>query len=80
MTPVKINQHSHKFIRPDNWDEEAHGPCGDLYVRVEEGVCESAWRPSRAELKALQEGHAVILRVYGRQPPVALYVEPATDP
>lgn len=83
MTPVKINGQNVNFTPPEGWEEERHGPCGDLGVRMlrseDQLICESAWRPSEAELQSLQEGHAVILRIYGRQPAVALYVEPVNS-
>jgi hypothetical protein len=77
MTPTEIPHFNLRCVAPEGWNELRDGPCEALPVRVSnEGYCESAWLPSPAELKALEEGHAVILRVYGRQPPVAVYVEP----
>lgn len=66
---------------PQDWDKAKYGPCDHLQVRTFEdnslagGYCESAWKPSAAELQALNEGANVILRVYSAQVPVALYVE-----
>lgn len=62
---------------PPNWDLEI-GKCVSLPVRISfaDGyvISESAWEPDPLEFKALNAGGSIILRVYGGQPPVALYV------
>lgn len=66
---------------PAGWNEDRDGPCGALPVRVTRtpqntvNHCESAWMPDALDLQALNAGHAVILRVYGGQPAVAVYVD-----
>jgi hypothetical protein len=72
---------------PRDWNPEIHGECGALPIRVHPSEAldgsvpveyvESAWRPDAADLSALLYGGHVVLRVFGWQPPVALYVEPA---
>ncbi len=63
-----------------------HGACGALATRVTPyapGIvcCESAWEPTPQELRDLNAGGQVVLRVIGWQVPVALYVEPPpSDP
>lgn len=60
--------------------DQAVLPIGALPVtrHVEDGhvVQTSFWRPNAAELKALAEGHLVVLQVYGEgHPPVWVGVE-----
>ena len=68
---------------PANWKLEEDGDCGYLAVREHgnprrgKGWCESAWEITPDDLERLQKGSSLILRVYGWQPPVALYVDPA---
>ena len=67
---------------PADWDpKKAGADCVALPIRVDwDGPnarwCESAWEPTPMELEQLNAGGQVILRVWGWQPPVALYVEP----
>ncbi len=71
---------------PPDWDRARDGNCRSLPIRTEPADalqlgcavkwCESAWEPSPQELTWLHHGGQVVLRVYGMQPPVALYVEP----
>lgn len=68
---------------PPGWQPEKSGECGALPIRVtmhKDGTlayCESAWQPTPDELRLLNEGGNVILRVCCWQVPVALYVAPA---
>ena len=66
---------------PMNWDPARDGQCDALPVRVlphgGSFICESAWEFTPHELEMLNAGGQLVLRVYGGQPPVALYVEPA---
>lgn len=69
---------------PANWTPEKHGQCGVLPIRVtrdpETGqpvFCESAWELTPKEIAALVMGGQIVLRVYGWQCPVAMYVEAA---
>ena len=65
---------------PANWDADRDGPCGALPIReigdarAGRGFVESAWRPTLEEMTLLNAGRPVVLRVYGWQPPVAVYV------
>ncbi len=71
---------------PPGWNPERDGDCGALPIRVFPRSAldgkhplqyvESAWEPTPAELEQLNAGGQVILRVWGWQVPVALYVEP----
>ncbi len=73
---------------PAAWDPARDGGCGALPIRYfprnakldgsgpQIRWCESAWEPTPKELDMLSAGGSVVLRVWGWQPPVALYVEP----
>lgn len=73
---------------PANWNPSRDGDCGALPIRYwprdakldgsgpRMKWCESAWEPTPRELEMLQGGGQVVLRVWGWQVPVALYVEP----
>lgn len=80
MIPRRISGATHNLGAPKDWNPERDGDCCHLAVRVvaEPGtgcLFESAWEPTPAELKALNEGGSIVLRVIGGQPPVWLYVE-----
>lgn len=76
MIPRRIANATRNLGAPGDWDESKHGKCTHLWVRVQPGgLFESAWEPTPEELKILNEGGSVVLRVVGGQPPVALYVE-----
>lgn len=75
MTPTKIAGATHVFRAPKDWDSTTHGECGDLEVKMVDGMLQSAWVPSPEELAALNEGKAIILTIFAvAQPPVALGV------
>lgn len=81
MDPAKIKNHTHEFHSPDGWDK-AHPEveCGVLHVRkISDTEFESAFKPSPQELGVLLAGGVVVLRCFGGQPPVMLYVEGGTD-
>jgi hypothetical protein len=76
MYPTRIEGTTHEFGQPADWDAEKHGECMTLAVRLtDDGCCESAWRPTEDEIRALLKGAPLILRVYGGQPAVMLTVE-----
>jgi hypothetical protein len=71
-----IKEATHLLGAPNGWDEKQHSKCLQLPVRVsQDGYFESAWEPTPAELQTLIAGGSIILRVFGGQPPVSLYVE-----
>lgn len=76
MIPRRITNATHKLGAPQNWDAHQHGKCVDLWVRERsDGVFETAWEPTPAELATLNAGGSVVLRVAGGQPAVAIDVE-----
>lgn len=77
MIPRNISNSNVTYGAPVNWNEKENGKCLDLKVRIDykQGFVESAWEPTPEELKLLNQGGSVILRIYGSQPPVWLTVE-----
>ncbi len=81
MIPRRIAGATHDFAPPRDWDEAKQGKCVHLWVRrMPWGDCESAWEPTPEELALLNAGASIVLRVYGGQPPVWLYVDGAATP
>jgi len=82
----KVIEHFTRMLgKPANWSEEDHGKCGALAIRdigldyggngVMINTMISAWEPEPHELKALNSGATVYLRLLGTShPPVALWV------
>ena len=79
MTPIRIADATHEFGPPKGWNPDQHGGCSRLVTRVVDGVWQSAWEPTPAELAVLVAGGHVVLSVVGGQPPVALGVEITTE-
>ena len=82
MICLRIQGATHRLGAPKGWDDEKHGPCNALSVRLtEDGHFESAWEPTPEELRLLNAGQPVILSVVGGQPAVFLRVDaPAEEP
>lgn len=79
MESVKHPSCNHELGKPRDWDD-SKGQCDSLPVTLEDinGIpyVSSFWKPSEAELKALNEGALVKLWIVGQgMPPVALSVE-----
>ena len=73
MNPVRHATTNVDLGKPVNWNEAKDGPCGSLPVTRDAAAGEwtSYWQPTPAELKALNEGRPVFLRVVGGgHPPV----------
>lgn len=81
MTPLRIDGATRYLGAPVGWEPEKQGPCSHLAildVTTEHGgnVMISAWEPTPAELKALNEGKPVYLQIVGvGHPPVAVWVD-----
>ncbi len=62
---------------PPGWDDEEHGPCGELPVQRLNGICTSCWGFSLRERLSVLFGRKVYVHVAsGRtQPPISLMVE-----
>lgn len=81
MLPRRIKNANVVMTAPDDWDESKHGKCVDIAARATislgaGGYVETAWEPTPDELACLMNGGSVVLRIFGRMPPVAVYVEP----
>lgn len=79
MEVATIKGATHNPGAPHGWTE-SNGPCGTLPIvfRVDSHgnqSCESAWKPTSDELRMLNDGGFVILRVIGWQVPVAIYAK-----
>lgn len=67
---------------PANWQPDKDGDCGHLAIREHgdprrgSGWVESAWEITPDDLEKLKEGRSLIVRIWGWQPPIALYVDP----
>ncbi len=67
MKPTVTRGATHNFQKPENWDEEKMGKCGDLQVRmdvfggneVNNIECFSTWKPSTEELAHLNQGGVI---------------------
>lgn len=79
MNPIMINGATNIFKAPANWDAEKHGECDALAVRVDQGVYQSAWKPTEEEVAALKAGGHVVISIVGSQPPFVLSVAPAEE-
>lgn len=80
MISRRIKGCTNTLGKPKGWDVSIQGNCVSLDIRVipHEGsiLCESAWEPTPEELQLLNSGGSLVLRIFGGQPPVQLYVEP----
>lgn len=79
MQHINFEGATHKLGPPKAWDAEKDGPCGDLYVQIDDGICKSVWQPSEAEIDMLRLGARIVLHVWGGQPPVAVVTEFITE-
>ena len=74
MIPRRIFGATHRLGKPGNWDAESNGDCVHLWIKIENGVCWSAWEPTPEELERLNAGASVVLGIVGGQPPVSLAI------
>lgn len=75
MNPLRHPKTNAELGKPQGWDEAAQGPCMALPVvrgTLPDGMprIDSFWKPTDAELKALNEGGAVNLAVFAKSHPV----------
>lgn len=67
---------------PANWDIRRGGYCGQLWIREHgsprsgDGFVESAWEITLDDIERLKEGRSLIVRIFGWQPPIAIYIDP----
>lgn len=70
MKPLPIEGHTRRMTAPANWDSSVQGNCGELEIIDADGIMFSAWKPTEAELKRLNEGAPVVLGIMGTTHPV----------
>ena len=80
MIPQPVDRETRNFGKPLNWDDKTMGECGSLSVRDSQSphgnVMFSEWKPTKKELKALNNGSVVVLGISGFiHPVVQLYVK-----
>ena len=80
MKPIEFEGANKAYISPKNWDDEAHGKCGDLYTFEGEtnglNVILSAWQPTEEDIARIVAGSPIYLQVVGTvMPPVALTMD-----
>ena len=80
MKPVIFKGYDLALNAPKGWTPSRDGECAALCVKVSEYASHplllSHWKPGAEELRALNEGAAVMLGVVGRQhPPVLMGVQ-----
>jgi hypothetical protein len=87
MRPTVTRNATHLFSKPENWDDEADGPCGDLQVRAEtfggREIVEliSTWKPSADELAHLNAGGVVEIGLCViTQPPMRASIVDPVEP
>jgi hypothetical protein len=83
MIPRRIAGATRYLGAPKGWEPDGNGDCAHLAIQdatLDGGapIMVSAWEPTPAELKAMQEGAPVYLQIIGTDhPPVMLWVQPA---
>lgn len=78
MLPVSFPEQNFTFTKPEGWTDEQ---CSDLNVWKGHDTNQqpriiSAWKPSKEDLDALNNGGVIYLDIVSSgQPPVSLYTE-----
>ncbi len=85
MRPVKVERENSVFTKPQGWDEERDGRCGELSIRKENHGPNrvyhfSNWRPDSEDLAILNAGGVIELCCVGVQPPVSINVVEGVEP
>lgn len=79
MNSLPLTYATRRLGAPKNWDHERDGLCHTLDICDRDGWMISAWTPSAAELKRLNEGLPVFLHIQGvTHPVVSLHVPEPT--
>jgi hypothetical protein len=75
MTPINTTLTTDVLGAPAGWEVASNGECAGLPVVTDGRGFSSFWRPSQAELAALNAGGMLQLVIFGGgHPPVALHV------
>lgn len=70
MNSLPLTNATRRLGAPANWNHELSGICHTLEICDREGWMISAWQPSPAELKRLNEGKPLFLHIQGTVHPV----------
>lgn len=70
MKAIPLTDATRRLGAPNGWDHERDGLCHTLEICDRDGWMISAWQPSPAELKRLNEGKPVFLFIQGTVHPV----------
>jgi hypothetical protein len=84
MIPTQIKNADYSFEAPRDWDAEAAGHCGNLFVRASKiagmSVMTSAWLPTPEELAFLNAGGPLLVSIVGNiQPVISLTVSDLSE-
>lgn len=74
MNSVPLSDATRRLGAPKDWDHERDGICHTLEICDRDGWMISAWRPTAAELKRLNEGQPLFLMIQGTIHPVVSLV------
>jgi hypothetical protein len=76
VNPIDISRRTRAIGAPADWDQKLDGECSVLPVRDEKELLSgvnfmhSLWQPNETELRMLNDGLPVLLRVSGGLHPV----------
>lgn len=70
MDPIPLTDATRRMAAPKDWDHAKQGICHTLEILDRDGWMISAWRPTEAELKRINEGQPIFLHIHGHIHPV----------
>lgn len=70
MKALPLTNATRRLGAPATWDHESDGICHTLEICDQDGFMVSAWRPTPAELKRINEGQPIFLHIQGQAHPV----------
>src|ERR1700726_4434129 len=85
MRPSNTRGSPHNFSKPENWDDELQGTCGNLEVRAQLDAAKavqlvSTWRPNASDLALLNAGGVIEVGLcQASQPAMWLQVVPTSE-
>jgi hypothetical protein len=70
MKSIPLIEVTRRLGAPKNWNHETDGICHTLEICDRDGWMISAWRPTPAEIKLINEGQPIFLYIQGYNHPV----------
>lgn len=70
MRSIPIKGCTRRLGAPPGWNHETDGICHTLEILDADGFMQSAWIPTKDELKRLNDGYPIILGIQGSRHPV----------